>query len=254
MRRGIAAATAALALCAAAAAPARAGLFSPWSWRNDPLPAGATLDPLSDLYVTTLRLTALQGVFVSTTANTSTVYTVGPAQPEVRVRLVAPAGQTVDERLQGAFDHVPLPLGARAAGGVGDTDQPLTVYQPTRDRLWEFWQFRTGADGVPEASYGGFMENVSENPAHFTGPNDWPAGMGRMYGATATSIPLLAGLQRIDEIKRGEIDHAVAGAVPAPASTFRWPAQRCDGVDPLPTAIPEGMRFRLPADVNIGSL
>src|SRR3954447_15810712 len=253
MRRGIAAAVAALVL-AAAAAPARAQPFASWSWRNSPLPAGAALDPLSDLYVTTLRLTALQGVFVSTSANTSTVFTVGDAQPAVKVRLSPPPGRELDAKLQAAFDHVPLPAGAQAGGGVGNSDTPLTVYQPGRDRLWEFWQFRYGADGVPEASYGGYMQDVSVNPAHFTGPNDWPAGMGRMYGATATSIPLLAGLQRIDEIKRGEIDHAVAVAVAAPANRFRWPAQRCDGFNPLPTAIPEGMRFRLPADVDVGAL
>src|SRR3954451_623244 len=253
MRRGITAGIAAL-MFAASAPPSDAGVFAPWSWRNDPLPAGAPLDPVSNLYVTTLRLTALQGTFVSTSANTSTVYTVGAGQPTVRVRLAGRTPGVVDERLQAAFDHVPLPGGARAAGGVGDTDRPLTVYQPDRDRLWEFWQFRYGADGVPEASYGGYMEDVSVNPAHFTGPKDWPQGMGRMYGATATSIPLLAGLQRIDEIKRGRIDHAVAVSVAAPANHFRWPAQRCDGVDPLPTAIPEGIRFRLPADVNVGAL
>jgi hypothetical protein len=253
MRWGITAGVAALVL-AASAPPSDAGVFAPWSWRNDPLPAGAPLDPVSNLYVTTLRLTALQGVFVSTSANTSTVYTVGAGQPTVRVRLVGRTPGVVDERLQSAFEHVPLPGGARAAGGVGDTDRPLTVYQPDRDRLWEFWQFRYGADGVPEASYGGYMEDVSVNPAHFTGPKDWPAGMGRQYGATATSIPLLAGLQRTDEIKRASIDHAVAVSIAAPQNAFRWPAQRCDGFNPVPFAIPEGTRFRLPADVDVKKL
>ena len=252
MRWGITAAAAALVL--AAATPAYAEPFAPWSWRNAPLAANAPVDQLSDLYVTTLRLTALQGVFVSTSANTSTVYTVGDGQPTVKVRVSPPPGRAVDEKLQAAFDHVPLPNGAQAGAGVGNTDTPLTVYQPGQDRLWEFWQFRYGTDGVPEASYGGYMQNVSINPAHFTGPKDWPSGEGRMYGATATSIPLLAGLQRMGEIKREAIDHAVAVAVAAPANRFRWPAQRCDGLDPLPTAIPEGMRFRLPANMNVDAL
>jgi hypothetical protein len=253
MRQGITVAAAALVL-AATAAPADAGLFSPGSWRNQPLPASAPLDPLGSVYVTTLSLTAAQAVFVSTTANTSTVYTVGDAQPGVHVRLVPPPGRGADARLQAAFDLVPLPPGAHAANGIGATDHPLTVYQPSRDRLWEFWKFRYGADGVPEASYGGSMEDVSSNPGHFTGPNDWPRGMGRGYGATATSIPLIAGLQRIDEIKRGQIDHAVAVSIAAPQNAFRWPAQRCDGLSPLPTAIPEGTRFRLPANVDVNAL
>src|SRR6476619_5669272 len=135
MRWGITAAAAALVLAAVAATPACAGPFAPWSWRNSPLAAGAKVDPLSDLYVTTLRLTALQGVFVSTSANTSTVYTVGDGQPAVRVRLSPPPGRAADAKLQAAFDHVPLPAGAQAAAGVGNTDTPLTVYQPDRDRL-----------------------------------------------------------------------------------------------------------------------
>src|SRR5690349_14233119 len=117
MRRGITAAAAALVL-ALGAAPARAQPFSASSWRNAWLAANAPTDPLSDVYVTTLRLTANQGAFVSTNANTSTVYTVGAGQPGVRVRLMALPGRTVDAKLQAAFNNVPLPAGAHAARGL----------------------------------------------------------------------------------------------------------------------------------------
>jgi hypothetical protein len=145
---------------------------------------------------------------------------------------------------------VPLPPNAVQADG---TDQHLVVHQPSSDTFWEFWGFER-INGQPGARYGGRMEHVSTNPGHFTDPTDEPPGPGSQFGATATSIPLLVGLQRISELQAGVIDHAVNVVVAQPGDTFRWPAQREDGENKLPWAVHEGMRFRLPASLNVEAL
>ena len=92
------------------------------------------------------------------------------------------------------------------------------------------------------------MRNVSTNPGHFTDPPGW--------GATATSIPLLGGLMRIDEIRQGRIDHALAMAIPLTLKgAWSWPAQRTDGsVDTNADAIPQGARFRIDPKLDLNTL
>jgi hypothetical protein len=64
-----------------------------------------------------------------------------------------------------------------------------------------------------------------------------------------------AGLIRIDELRAGRITHALDLAIPAArAHAFSWPAQRTDGVDGSPNAIPEGARFRLDPDLDLSKL
>jgi hypothetical protein len=89
------------------------------------------------------------------------------------------------------------------------------------------------------------MRNVSRNPGYFPSP----------YGATATSLPLLGGLMLTRELAAHDINHALAIAVPdVRASKFAWPAQRTDGASRSSASIPEGTRFRLPADLDLDRL
>ncbi len=87
--------------------------------------------------------------------------------------------------------------------------------------MWEFWKAAKRADGW-HAAWGGTMTNVSTNPGFFTNPSNW--------GSTATSLPMLGGLIRLDELAAGRIDHVLAMAIPESLKgTFSWPAQRSDG-------------------------
>jgi hypothetical protein len=112
--------------------------------------------------------------------------------------------------------------------------------------MWEFWG-ASEQSGQWHARWGGEMRDVSRNPGYFHSPADW--------GATATSLPLLGGLIRIEDLRAGRIDHALALAIPrAAAGAYAFPAQRSDGIDPSPTAIPEGTRFRLDPRLDVAAM
>jgi len=264
--RGRLGATAALAaaLTFGWALPAQA-LFAPTSYLNRALAANAPLDPASTVMVGELvsqvhaeeRFQGSQPT-VNTSHCSSPVYVVPADQPMVAVAVVPPRFDSLPQQ----FASVPIPPDAQPDTSCPDSD--MVVYQPSTDREWEFWQAEQTDTGW-QAAYGGeigpelnadgtTMRGVSQNPGYFQDP---PLGFGRRFGATATSIPLLAGLQTIAELQAGSIDHAVAFAMLSPAACFRFPAQRQDGDAAARSnllAPPEGAFLRLPASLNITAL
>jgi hypothetical protein len=210
---------------------------------NAPLAADAPLSPLSSTYVSELEQQVTRyGPWINTTQYSVPVYTVGPNQSLVPVTLETQGGSA--DRLARDFQAgVPIPGNAEPAEG---TDHHLVVWQPSRNTMWEFW-LAGKHDGVWQARWGGKMTEVSKNLGYYSDPSDW--------GASATSLPLLGGLIRISELRAGRIAHALAFAIPrAAATTFAFPAQRTDGGDHDPTAIPEGTRFRLNPRLDINAL
>jgi hypothetical protein len=127
----------------------------------------------------------------------------------------------------------------------------MTVWQPSTNRLWDFWQMRK-QHGRWHARWGGEMDDVSQNPGYFT-----HSAQTNGWGATATGLPLLGGLVTFADLKRGSINHALAIAIPkTQMAKYTWPAQRTDGRSMAPGVweIPEGMRFRLDPHLNIAAL
>lgn len=186
------------------------------------------------------------GPWISTTGYSTPIYTVGPAQPLV---YVTEENANPSAPLQSAFSAVPIPAGAKPAA---DADAQLTVWQPASDRLWEFWGMTYQSTGW-HARWGGAMEHVSASPGYFT-QSSWH-GSQYNWGATATSLPLVGGLITLEDLSKGEINHALAISLPATkAGVWSWPAQRTDGQSTSPSAIPEGTRFRLPRSLNIDAL
>jgi len=215
--------------------------FAPTSFWNAPLAASAPLDQRSSTWVAELRRQlATTNPWINTTTYSTPVYTVPAGQPTVRVTL-----DTTAAPLQQAFEQVPIPAGAKPAAG---SDAHMVVWQPATDTMWEFWLASQKADGW-HARWGGRMSRVSTNPGYFTAPDPG-------WGATATSLPLLGGLMRTAELQAGRIDHALAFAIPHTKlwKSWSWPAQRSDGDTDSADAIPEGTRFRLPADLDIDAL
>jgi hypothetical protein len=132
-------------------------------------------------------------------------------------------------------------------------DRHLTIWQPSTGRLWEFFHARRGADGW-HAEWGGAIDGVSRSPGYYS-TGSWP-GLSRSYwGATATSLPVIAGTMMVPELEAGVIPHALAMNIRAArADVYSWPAQRTDGSSTDPHAIPEGARFRLDPKVDVDTL
>ena len=236
----------------ASTAPMR--LFAPTSVWNRPLASNAAVDPASPALVSALvaevaaESTARIGPWISTASYSTPLYVVGPQQPTVTVALDDP---TLPWRagLQAAFQAVPIPPNARPAAG---TDAHLTVYQPSTDRLWELWLARKSADGW-HAAWGGAIEHVSTSRGVYDA-SSWP-GAASNWGASASSLPVAAGMMTIEELRAGTIDHALAMAVPsARAGVYALPAQRTDGRNTDPLSLPEGARLRLDPKLDVRAL
>jgi len=233
-------------------APAR--LFAPSSVWNQSLPVDAPLDPGSTAMTQALaeeaerEQAANNGPWINTSYSSTPIYVAGPSQPPVFVTLDnAAAWWRIN--LQAAFEAVPIPANAHQAAGP---DAQITVYQPSTDRLWEFFHARKLADGW-HAAWGGAIEHVSQSPGYYTSTS-W-AGSGSYWGASATSLPLVAGTITISELQSGRIEHALAMALPYPrAGVYAWPAQRSDGTGSEPTDIPEGAQLRLDPSLDIPAL
>jgi hypothetical protein len=227
---------------------AEPNFFSPTSPWNRPLPADAPPREDSAAYVGEMvRQVNESGTWINTTDYSTPVYRVGRNQPRTRVT-IAPSYGRADPRQQAALAKVPLPGNAQPAAG---TDGHLVVWQPSTDSMWEFWQLqRSGGGWIADSA--GAMRNVSSNPGYYD-HQAWP-GAQTWWGATATALPLVGGLIRISELESGHIEHALALAIPDAAASYVWPAQRSDGENRSPGAIPEGTTFRLPASLDVNSL
>jgi hypothetical protein len=233
----------------AAGAP---GLFAATSVWNAPLAANAPIDPASAPLVKTLRdavaadRAAQRGPWISV-SGTSPLYVVPANQPTVRVQLDPGSWK---QSLQQAFAAVPIPANAVPAAGA---DAHLTVWQPSTDKLWEFFKARRLADGW-HANYGGAISAVSRSRGYYDNES-WPGLSQTWWGAAATGLPVIAGTMMLKELRAGAIPHALALNIPwAKAGVYALPAQRTDGRLTDANAIPEGARFRIDPRVELGKL
>jgi hypothetical protein len=224
-------------------------LFAADSVWNRPLAGATALDPASGVLVGALRKTVAQniaavwGPWIETNVS-SPLYVVPAGQATVRVQL-SPGSWKAG--LQQTFEAVPIPPDASPSARP---DAHMTVWQPSTDRLWEFFQARKLDDGW-HANFGGAIASVSRFPGYYT-TEAWPGLAQSWWGATASSLPVIAGTMMIDELKAGVIPHALAMNIPwARPKVYAWPAQRTDGKSTDPDAIPEGARFRLDPKLDL---
>ncbi len=141
-----------------------------------------------------------------------------------------------------SLKDVPTPANLIVSQG---TDESTTIYQPSTDTYWDFWRAQEDSSGHWSACWGGKIEHYSRNPGIFANP----------LGASASGLPLGAGVIRISELQRGYIDHAIILVVPrTQAGCFSWPANRDDG-NTAGSDIPcEGQRFRLNPAFDVSTL
>jgi hypothetical protein len=241
-----------MALVPSANSPFR--FFASTSFWNVPLPSNAPLDPSSAAVMndvdTELQRAKETGVGPKTTIQTTSysvpLYTVPANQPTVSVALNS---ATSIPALAQAWAKVPLPPGAQPAAG---SDGFLAVWQPSTNKLWEFWRLAQSTNGW-SANFGGAMENVSSNAGAY-GPEAW-SGAKYGWGASSCSLSLLGGLITLEDLERGEINHAVMLSVAkARARVYSSPAQRTDGASSDPLSLPEGAHLRIDPRLDLALL
>ncbi|MBK7720962.1 MAG: hypothetical protein IPI32_01700 [Austwickia sp.] len=133
----------------------------------------------------------------------------------------------------GHFLDVPVPDDAIAAAG---TDATMTIYDPAADQLWEFWQMqRNDSTNDWEACWGGRLDAVSTRQGYFP----------MYFGASATGTVIAGGMITLEDVRRGEINHAISvAALDTAQNVYSWPGQRTDGSLPAGVLM-EGQRLRL---------
>jgi len=238
-------------------------LFSSTSVWNEPVGANAPVDSNSAEIISALAVEmaaeeqAKRGPWINVGAYGVPIYTVPTQQPTVRIKLdptthggVGAADRIGSVRaLESAWRAVPLRPEALPAAG---TDGHLVVWQPSTDRLWEFWRLVHGPEGW-SASWGGAIQHVSRSSGVY-GPQAWP-GARADWGASASSLSIAGGLITLEDLRRSTIDHALAIAVPnVRRGVFALPARRTDGTSTDPLALPEGAHLRLDPALDLAAL
>jgi len=226
--------------------------FSPSSFWNTPVAADAALDPASPAITAAFEAVTGHerqigtGPWINTTDYGVPLYTVPADQPTVPVQLTSPFSAPA---LQSAWAEVPIPPDARPSAG---TDRTLVLWQPSSDRIWEFWRLAK-SDEDWSAAWGGAIQGVSSNQGVY-GPEAWP-GAKSWSGSSASSLSIAGGLITLEDLQHGRIDHALALAVPnVRADFYASPAQRSDGTSSSPLSLPEGAHLQLDPSLDLSTL
>lgn len=177
-----------------------------------------------------------------------------PAGGRVSLLWNAPIGSTGYKVYRGA-DAQHLQLVATLSGFAANSWTDAGTRGPSRSKPPATDTAAT--PGQWHAQWGGRMIDVSSNPGYYYDIKD-PRGGYLEYdnwGATASSLPIVAGLITLSDLASGHIDHAVALMIPEAKAAVAWcPAQRTDGYDTSRDAIPEGAHFRLDPKLDLSKL
>ena len=142
-----------------------------------------------------------------------------------------------------------MPADALPAAG---TDKNLVVWQPSTDRLWEFWRLEQTITGW-QAAWGGAIQKASSDSGAY-GPEAWPGAKPR-WGASASSLSIAGGLITLEDLEKGQINHALAMAIPnRVAGSMPRPPSGPTGTSTEPLSLPEGAHLRLDPSLDLAAL
>jgi hypothetical protein len=134
----------------------------------------------------------------------------------------------------------PIPLGAFVEGGNPNKgDRHVLAVDQDAKTLYELYVAVPRADHWDAAC--GAKFDLASNALR---PAGWTS-------ADAAGLPILPGLVRYDEIKRGVIDHAIRMTVDVSRKAYIWPARHQAGSTTSVNAPPMGQRYRLKASFDI---
>lgn len=195
--------------------------FAADSFWNQPVPAGATVDPRSAGWVSTLDRSN-NGIVMNSTDWSTTVYN-------------APAGTpTTQIYLSTAKQNITIPY-LPSYRPTRDADSHLSVIDDATGCLYEFQNFDpTAKSAVGQTTYHAY-----------TGSGGHTAGGGHSGG----ELSYLGGMITPQDVQAGVIDHALRYAIPINAPTFVYPGTRSDGT--TAGGVPEGTRLQLDPSLDL---
>ena len=158
---------------------------------------------------------------------------VGRNQPKTRV-----AFEYAGESDRGPY---PIPRNVKIEGGRASTgDRHALILDRDACRLYELFALYSNGRGWRAGS--GAIWNLRSNKLR---PAGWTS-------ADAAGLPILPGLARYDEVRRGVIDHALRFTVQQSRRAYVYPARHFASDLTDPSLPPMGLRLRLKASFDVG--
>ena len=158
---------------------------------------------------------------------------VGRNQPKTRV-----AFEYAGESDRGPY---PIPRNVKIEGGRASTgDRHALILDRDACRLYELFALYPNGRGWRAGS--GAIWNLRSNKLR---PAGWTS-------ADAAGLPILPGLARYDEVRRGVIDHALRFTVQRSRRAYIYPARHFASDLADPNLPPMGLRLRLKASFDVG--
>ena len=223
------------------------------------------------------------GPWVATRYSSGFTWIVAPDAPLRKVNVRTDISASWRKPLQEIFNAVPIPDGVYTtydpANGLG-LDSQLCLYQPSTDRMWEIFWYRTKAGPGASGTLPGGDPDWLEAP-YFTGADtnayaschwgggtlnasrgigvydlhSWPPWSRPNWGGAAGSHYFNAGLITQADLASGVIPHAIAcdgGKMRAGIVTH--PAFRTDGLSFDQWAYKYGSHFRIAPEVDLNAI
>ena len=165
---------------------------------------------------------------------------VSATQPTVPISYVPPPNGYEDESDSGPM---PIPPSAPVEGGNASMgDRHVLVVREGECKLYElFSAYKQSNNSWRVASSAVF--DLKSNALR---PDGWTS-------ADAAGLPILPGLIRYDEVKAGEVNHAIRFAVEVSQQKYVWPGRHFASSNTSATRPPMGQRFRLKASKDLSS-
>jgi hypothetical protein len=141
-------------------------------------------------------------------------------------------------------DRVRYPLGSDTkieGGRRSDGDRHAIIVDKTNCKLYETWNTHK-RNGHWTAGSGAVWSLASNKLRH----DGWTS-------ADAAGLPILPGLLRWGEVKRGKVDHAIRFTTDVTDNRYVWPARHRAGAVDNRKYPPMGARFRLKASFDMSS-
>jgi hypothetical protein len=202
---------------------------NPWNQRVDKLPVASNSDRVVRSIGVSEGMHADFGSGLYGGGPIGIPYTtVGKGQKKVTVRF-----DYSDESDKGPY---PIPGNAPIEGGRGSSgDRHVIVVDRAACKLYELYAAYPVNGGASWKAGSGAIWSLRSNHLR---PRSWTS-------ADAAGLPILPGLARYDEVKRGAIHHALRFTVSRTRNTYVYPARHQASSDSDPDLPPMGLRLRL---------